>query len=141
MSHGWWMAYGVARFGGMSSVLPSGAQGGNPEEKIPSGTRLRLWSAQRMLSSFHSLSTGGLQGPLRKVFLLLPRVVNRIGLKTGDGSARTPSGRRLVELLFRGRRKGRKRRYWRDGGWEREAHHFVKNWVWSSVVGKVDWSE
>lgn len=31
MSHGWWMAYGVARFGGMSSVLPSGAQGGNPD--------------------------------------------------------------------------------------------------------------
>lgn len=60
---------------------------GNPEEKIPSGTHLRLWSAQRMLSSLHSLSTGGLQGPLRKVFLLLPRGVKRIGLKTGDGSA------------------------------------------------------
>lgn len=79
---------------------------GNPEEKIPSGTHLRLWSAQRMLSSLHSLSTGGLQGPLRKVFLLLPRVVNRIGLKTGDGSARTPSGRRLVELFFRGGGRG-----------------------------------
>ena len=64
---------------GESSVPGGGCRNrGIRDEKIPTGTRSRLWNAKRMLNSCKtSLSTVGFQGPLRKVFALLPRAVCR----------------------------------------------------------------
>ncbi len=76
-----------------SSVLGEDVVRGKRGEKIPTGTRFRLWNAKRMLSSGKtSLSTVGFQGPLRKVFTPFPPSgCLSAGLKTGKGAARPAS--------------------------------------------------
>ncbi len=81
---------GLGNMGGeVFSPGEDGCGGGIRAEKISTGTRLRLWNAKRLLTSYKtSVSTVGFQGPLRNIFTLLPPLgCASTGLKTGMGSA------------------------------------------------------
>ncbi len=65
------MDWGI--WGEVFSPGEDGCGGGIRAEKIPTGTRLRLWNAKRLLTSYKtSVSTVGFQGPLRNIFTLRP---------------------------------------------------------------------
>lgn len=89
---------GLGRMGVRSSVPgEDGCGGGNTGKKIPTGTRLRLWNAKRLLTSYKtSVSTVGFQGPLRKVFPLLPPATVSHGPKPPGKFSPRPSSSRCL---------------------------------------------